>query len=195
MRALKFITVTLAVFLVIIPVATIVGLLLGWISGVICSFFIGTPKPNWAQYFYGELLLFPITIFLALVRITLFTSFVWLPIWLSQSKHPIFSSLRITVPFAGSVAVLFWFLGRALSPKIFNTGLISEPYAIARFVEFVTGGITVFSASYLNRSAFPRPSIGPHHAEKSRTGQPATRPETNSDGGDKPQPEAEGRSR
>lgn len=33
------------------------------------------------------------------------------------------------------------------------------------------------------------------HAEQAGTGQPATRPESKSDGGDKPQPESEGRSR
>jgi hypothetical protein len=33
------------------------------------------------------------------------------------------------------------------------------------------------------------------HAEQAGTGQPATRPESKSEGGDKPQPEAEGRSR
>jgi len=32
-------------------------------------------------------------------------------------------------------------------------------------------------------------------AEQAGTGQPATRPESKSEGGDKPQPEAEGRSR
>ena len=166
MRALKFFTGTLAILLFAIPVATIVGLLLGWTSGVVCSFFIGNPNPNLAHYFYGELLLFPMTVFLALVRITLFASFVWIPVWLSQSKHPILTSLRITVVFAGSAAVLFWFLGRAISPKIFNTSFIIEPYAIARFVEFIAGGITVFSISYLTRTAFPRPLIGLNHAEQ-----------------------------
>jgi hypothetical protein len=70
------------------------------------------------------------------------------------------------------------------------------PFAIGT-VYFVGGGRQTFSLYLSGISIAGHLFSVPHKpkAEQAGTGQPATRPESKSEGGDKPQPEAEGRSR
>jgi hypothetical protein len=87
-----------------------------------------------------------------------------------------------------------------------------DKWAVAGWILYPDGSITYFDSQCCGR--WPKDGIYCHdsqyeagkpevmkaasekqQAEQAGTGQPATRPESKSEGGDKPQPEAEGRSR
>ena len=69
-------------------------------------------------------------------------------------------------------------------------GFDSFPFQIRK--DLFTNSIVMFSNSTESFQLYLRPE---REGEQASTGQPATRPEVKSEGSDKPQPEAEGRSR
>jgi hypothetical protein len=78
--------------------------------------------------------------------------------------------------------------------EIWETGASHENASVIVF-ELKLGGYFPGVGEYLSFTVTGRLDLGTSNGEQGGAGQPATRSESDSEGGDKPQPEAEGRAR